>query len=260
MICLYPAGRLGHSIGDYAFALALRDRLKVPLYFPRIEQFEMFSIPWTVRMRNAANGALWHINRHLNPPLRIDHFEPFADYNLGNAVDNAYYCGYWSPMPYLGALEKRLRKQFRVNKKHVENFRRRTTHIPLNRLMVVGVRGGDYKGLAALGGNYYANALSRLRENAGMYYTMVVTDDQEYAKQVLPDWLRVDEVLILQPEFAFQVIMSAKIAVIANSTFHFWAAWLGRVQRVLAPTYFIGVPDLKWIPPDMPNYVPWEWV
>ena len=79
MITVYPAGLLGNIIGDYAFALALRYRLKVPLYFPMLKQFSIFRIPLHMRVQNATNGLRWRFMRLMKPPRRIDHFDPFVD-------------------------------------------------------------------------------------------------------------------------------------------------------------------------------------
>ena len=109
---------------------------------------------------------------------------------------------------------------------------------------IMHIRGGDYLEsrhrliLGVLNSDYYSCILEYLGKDLGKN-PIVVTDDVVHTQSVLP---KIDKMRILGPNQAnewesFQIIANSKLAVIANSTFSWWAGMvvLKRGGRLLAP-------------------------
>lgn len=100
---------------------------------------------------------------------------------------------------------------------------------------VLHVRGGDYlapeyvQRYHHLSGRYYQDAVARLRESRDIDRLSVVTDDPDYARQVLADIDGHIEFLEPATDIAdFATIRNADCAVVANSTFSVMARQLAR--------------------------------
>ena len=108
----------------------------------------------------------------------------------------------------------------------------------------IHIRGGDYLEarhrsiFGVLDSEYYCNVFRYLGRDMGKK-NLIITDDEAHAKKVLPN----SEIFeLLGPNQAnewesFQVMANSKLAVIANSTFSWWAGMitLRRGGRLIAP-------------------------
>lgn len=129
------------------------------------------------------------------------------------------------------------------------------------RPIIVHVRRGDYAKVdefGMLGASYYSSAIERMRDRGVMGPVWVFSDDPEQAAQVVDG-----EVIIGSSGAAEEMwAMSHGAAfVIANSTFGWWAAWMGSANSlgsavpqtpVIAPTpWFRTGPVIEGlIPPE----------
>ena len=106
---------------------------------------------------------------------------------------------------------------------------------------------------------YFAAALSRLPEPAGTRHYFVFSDDRKWPRDHLP--LDADHVTYVcelgerDPWEDLALMMSCKHFVIANSTFSWWAAWLGSSvdKCVVAPRRWLRnrlEPPQDLIPPE----------
>jgi hypothetical protein len=93
--------------------------------------------------------------------------------------------------------------------------------------VVVNVRGGDFRPRWLLKLKYYQWALSYLRDSEPR--PIIVTDDLDYAKSILPNYE------ILHTKDDFSILYHAKRLVCSNSTYCWWAAFLGQHDWVVAP-------------------------
>ena len=58
----------------------------------------------------------------------------------------------------------------------------------------------------------------------------------------------------------FQLLLNADVAIIANSTFSWWAAYLNpNIQKVFLPRDWLGFRINKLLPPGIFNRLPSHW-
>lgn len=103
-----------------------------------------------------------------------------------------------------------------------------------NDFISVHVRRGDYRwaNYNMLGREYYDRALSLLPD-LPIY---VFTDDPEAAKKAVPAY---DKIFSGDPFYDLNLMTYAKYAVIANSSFSWWGAWLSNAS-VISPAEWFG--------------------
>lgn len=114
-------------------------------------------------------------------------------------------------------------------------------------LCIINMRGGEYAGDSALflRRKYWLNAMKNMRLERPDMEFMIVTDDIEAAKKVLP------EVPAYHWELAkdYTTIKNACYLILSNSTFAFFPAFTSdTVQKIIAPKYWArhNVSDGYW--------------
>jgi hypothetical protein len=121
--------------------------------------------------------------------------------------------------------------------------------IDLNEVCVINVRGGEYRTIPAclLQPSYWKMAMERALEGRPSLKFVVVSDDPQYASSLFPGL----KVLPRDIGLNFYAVRTAKKRIIANSTFSWWAAWLGDWPIdgfTIAPKYWArwNVSDGYW--------------
>jgi hypothetical protein len=97
------------------------------------------------------------------------------------------------------------------------------------------------------------------REN---YRWIAVTDDPQYARQFVPPHFKI-EIISGKVLDDFQLLNSARIHIMANSTFSWWAAYLNPdpAARIMGPKYWFGhKPQHQFEAPEGIMHPAWEWV
>lgn len=141
--------------------------------------------------------------------------------------------GYFQDKFYLGQAEKLLL----LPELRLENLS--GPDVSTKDEVLVHVRGGDYTKLESFGClpiEYYRTALASMGPVNGV---LIITDDERHA-EVIRAGLTGYHIDVLPPNALSEVAViktffGAKRAVIANSSFSFWAAYLGAVQEVYFP-------------------------
>lgn len=116
----------------------------------------------------------------------------------------------------------------------------------------VHVRRGNYMGLPKMGlveVDYYSQALKLLRELEGTVNIVVFSDDLDLARILLspylpPKTLYVDVPVESRPIESLLLMSSADHVIIGNSSYSWWAAWLGNRlgRRVFCPRPWLDDP------------------
>lgn len=111
--------------------------------------------------------------------------------------------------------------------------------------VIVHFRGGDYlaSDMGTLGHDYYGQALRDYEE------VCVVTNDVEGARRFFNDDGYVSRHQVLNSGSAigdFLLLASARVLVMSNSTFSWWASELGEQSRIISPSPFFR--HLHWEP------------
>lgn len=243
---------LGNQMFQYAFAYALARRtgaevLIDPLFWGtslRKYQLEEFKVTNTKRMvsrvwdyilgfgprngRRFKDGYRQFLIRKKYQLIKEKQVMCY-DENLVSQTRPSFYMGFWQTPRYFEAYYEELKSQF-VRKKNISvqalDYQKR---IQEETSVALHIRRTDYvrqEGNAALGFEFYEEALNRMQDRLGAFQLFVFTDDKEFVKKnfKLREYVLVDKVCDLDE---FELMRQCDHHIIANSTFSWWAAYLG---------------------------------
>lgn len=243
---------LGNQMFQYAFAYALGKRtgarvLIDPLFWGtslRKYQLENFKVTNTKRMVSRGwdyllgfgprNGRrfkdryrqyLIKRNYQLIQEKQLMH----CDESLFNQTEPSFYMGFWQAPGYFEAYYEELKTQFVRKKSISKEAMDYQKEIQEGVSVALHIRRTDYVrqgGNAALGLEFYEEALRRMKERAGHFQLFVFTDDKEFVKEYfkLREYVLVEGIDDLDE---FELMRQCNHHIIANSTFSWWAAYLG---------------------------------
>lgn len=258
-------GGLGNQLFQYAFAWALKERTGAPVEldswhftFGHARPLDLQDMPIELPISPTVlpwwmkHGAATRITDRFPETTGrwLDvYFEPDRP-----GYDSRYlsrprriYHGYWQCPRYFDEHREELRRQFRFRDERDVLAELARIRPGWDRFIAVHIRRGDYLHpvIAAIHGmpelEYYRRERERLRAELGERRTVFFTDD--------PDWLRdesglLDDESVTAADFLngsreeFALMRRAKGLVISNSSFSWWAAYLGEPEMVIAPDYW----------------------
>ncbi len=178
------------------------------------------------------------------PIVKIDN----EDYDepedvLAQLEDNMQYSGFFQSERFFADLAAEVRAAFRLRPEHEEAFRARYADLLERPYVCCHVRGTDYATFAGgvvLPVSYYRKSLARLPPAPGTPIVFVGDNLDE----VRSAFGSLDGARFEQNEeiVDLQLLMHADTAVVSNSTFAWWGAWLNaRPEKlVLAPRHWVG--------------------
>lgn len=164
-----------------------------------------------------------------------------------NLPDNVYLRGYWQSEKYFQDVTKSLRDELMVRNDPSGRNRELLSRISATQSVAVHFRRGDYANnpeTSAYHGTpspeYYRQAISFLCERVENPFLYVFSDEPEWVKQNMAFSVPAEIVDHNPPEMGYEdlrLMSSCKHAIIANSSFSWWGAWLIRNpdKLVIAP-------------------------
>lgn len=179
-----------------------------------------------------------------------------------------YFDGYWQSWRYLEPIRKELLAEFKPRTQLSKKTQNVISQLHSCNSVFVGIRRGDYAAEKSHYGEceveYYRKALELLCRKIENPVFVFFSNDIEWVKiHMSPSVLGIEKMEILyrteeeiENDFEELFVMAAcKHAIIANSTFNFWGAWL-----ITNPDKVVIAPR-DWFKDDKPiDIVPDEWI
>jgi|GEM_PF-1390419 len=275
-------GGFGNQLFQYAFAWALKQRTQSEVALntwhyrlPDTRALELdrlqIELPLSaerrpVRMDSAP--ARWLLRRfpdRAGKLLSVHRESAMARYRAEYLADpRRFYHGYWQSPRYFDEYRDELRRQFEFKQPFDVRAALRRVRPDWGEFLAVHIRRGDYlrpagvelHGVTPL--DYFRESLVRLRSELNEMNTVYATDD--------PKWLReesglLDTESVLAADFLngpleeFVLMRESRGLVATNSTFSWWAAYLGDPEMTIVPRYWfrgvlttdLGIAPKGWI-------------
>ena len=266
MIIVSLKCQMGNQLFQYAFGTATAKRLHTtwlpflnsPYYPFKLHYFKLdpftqfvFSHP---RITRQYNRVCRKLTKHLiKQKVEENEWEP-----LGMLENNRYYDGFFQSERYFDQYAAIIRTRFQIKKTYRKAFEEKYGELFLShKTIVVHIRRKDYTlvGYDDIGGagialplTYYQKAFEQI-EHFNDYVVLFISDDIESIKHDFgekPNYRYEHNDAIVD----FQLIQHADIAIIANSTFAWWAAYLSQkpTAQIYAPAYWWGFKVKKEFP------------
>lgn len=179
-----------------------------------------------------------------------DKTEPWYKKQL-KQVTKGYFDGYWSFEDYFKEIRPILLEELELKDElKQENFLKIRNEVTNKNSVAIHIRRGDYISnqkfaqiFNQLPIDYYKKAVLKIEQSVKNPVFYVFSDDVEWVKTNFAGQIGVDLHFIADYEInadyiEFSLMKSCKHFIIANSTFSWWAAWLGGTEknkRVIAP-------------------------
>jgi hypothetical protein len=278
MVIVRLTGGLGNQMFQYAAGRALADRLGAELlldtrafkhalalnaYTRRAYALAPFKL--RARLATAADLKRWPVwvveigmrLRFVRPLFRRWHFEAGISYDpsILTLCEPVCLVGYWQSERYFIEIADRIRADFTLRQPLAGANAALLELARSERSVGLHVRRGDFvnlndasqvHGLCSV--DYYRRAISLVRDRCPECRFLVFSDDPQWARAELP--LDPSAVFVAgndaNPEQDLALMSACKHHIIANSSFSWWAGWLGYSpdQLVIAPAPWYASPKL----------------
>ena len=255
MIVTRIIGGLGNQMFQYAagrsLALANGCQLKLDIsgydnYGLRAYELEIFNIKAEVaskkqvlRLSGMQSRLVHFVRRKLTWEKRTHFIERNFNFNSAffNMTSPVYLDGYWQSYKYFESYAAQIREELTFVKPIVGRNAELAKQISQVNAISIHVRRGDYVSHQAtnkvhgfLGIEYYKEAIRRILNEVSAPYFFIFSDDLAWAKDNLG---LVDNVTFVAHNTGLNSYEDLRLMslcqhhVIANSSFSWWAAWLG---------------------------------
>lgn len=282
-------GGLGNQMFQYAFAVMLKEKYKQQVkmdlsayqhnsnlaHMPRINKMKVslerasseecaeyclypqkdYASKWLYRS-SILMEALFNKKYYYEFDCKFKNIDALLNYD--------YYDGYWQSWKYVHSVEAILRTAFTPLMPLTKKAEDDVKQIKKENAIFIGVRKGDYTSTfrakweyGSFDSIYYRNAMNYICDRLVNPIFYVFSNDIEWVKRHL-DFSGFNIVYRENDEqtddFEELVIMGhCKHAIIVNSTFHWWGAWLisNPEKIIIAPAeWFANKKEINIIPPE----------
>jgi hypothetical protein len=257
-------GRLANQMFQYASLKGIAKHREYDFMVPPKEVFgrkdpmvkgDLFNLYDIFKIEENNKVGLSH-----NPVLQ-ERIHEFDLELFTNCPDNVDLLGYYQTYKYFEHIEEEIRYDFSFTPElqsdchqcYNENFGDGET-------IALHIRRGDYISnpnhpLQSI--TYYKKALKEMPSNLPV---IVFTDDAEWCKEqkiFAPDRFFISEGNASDADLCLMAMCNYHI--IANSSFSWWGAWLGRSEKIIAPKNWFGGECVNKSVKDM-EFGNWSWL
>lgn len=262
VINLYLCGGLGNQLFEYAYArsLALRSgaRLQIDTVsffeldhrYKRTCQLDAFSLPDDVELIRKKPFCS-HLRRRMNTLLsRGKSLEEarmvkdpwprgfYPEHAKWTAQRDLSLLGYWQCEGYFTAYAEQIRKDLSFSASVAPERKQIVAEIRSSESVAIHVRRVDYSPVLDM--SYYALAIKEARSTLTSPRFFVFSDDPDWWREhgEMGDDVEIVEDVGLPDTEDFKLMCQCQHYIIANSSFSWWAAWLGSGEdgSVYAPS------------------------
>lgn len=272
MIVVKLQGGLGNQIFQYAFARAISQRngVEFALDTQALENGE------GITKRHYALEPFAMNPRLLNPEESLNLTKEYSlykeDYRSPQEQmaafprDNCYFNGYWQNEAYFRDFADNIRSDLGLRlpiSERAQNFR---SDIKAGPSIAVQVRRGDYVSnkkvaniLGAHSRDYYIAGVQKIVKVTGATRAFIFSDDIDWCKTNLH--FGIEAIFVsgngLYDHEELHLLGSAEHAVISNSSFGWWGAWLieNSNKMIVAPRFWYRDPKMNERSPVLPEWI-----
>lgn len=245
-------GRMGNQMFQYVFAVNTSKKFKTFFLIMPKEKFELikyFKLDFLTRL--CYNKFIFRFYRFI--VARVFLFQYIFQNNEGSIElnNNKCYRGFFQSEDYFVNSKEVIQNKFKIKKEWEKKYIEKYYSIfnESDKIIVMHIRRTDYVNFGDdhVGGknltlpmSYYDNCLN-LINNLEEYKIVCISDDINFVKNYFKE--RVNYFFLKNEAIIdFQIILNAEIAIIANSSFSWWAAYLNNKKNkiIYAPKYWFG--------------------
>lgn len=185
------------------------------------------------------------IEKEINKDYYFERDRSYID--PAKILDYKYYDGYWQSWKYVEEIEQHLRNEIKPRDQLSDKTRKIIEEISNKNAVFLGVRRGDYlankkarKHFGSFNQDYFDKAIEIIKKNVKNPVLYIFSNDISWVKENLifdcETIYRENEDQVSDLEELF-IMSSCKHAIIVNSTFYWWGAWLinNKNKVVIAP-------------------------
>jgi hypothetical protein len=192
------------------------------------------------KCENYLKNIFRNLNFSDNLFIKNQYREPFYHYKKIEYKSNMCLIGYFQSEKYFSKHANVIREVFSIDEYSLRIIKQKYEEILKKEPISIHVRRGDYIKYEDFHPpcslEYYNKAMKQFPENSTF---LVFSDDIEWCKQnfVGENFWFVDG---NEDYIDLYLMFLCKSAIIANSSFSWWGAWLGKADKVIAPNKWFG--------------------
>lgn len=285
-IIVHFTGGLGNQLFQYAAGRALTNQVNGSTLFWYFEDHyplakRVFSLSaLNVQLERASEddiarigperGVTRRVKRILGLKLEASVWREKRDFcfdkDFFTIRNDSYLIGFWQSYKYFDSIRTKLLNEIKLKEKTIRFDLLRRSIVESNNAVAVHIRRSDYllkgSGFQALPLEYYENALKRISEVLKDFHLWLFTDDVDWLRDSFCtklgslQWSIVSGTGFSDVE-EMMLMASCNHAVIANSSFGWWGAWLiPHVDKiVIAPHRWTSNSSI-----DTQDLIPPKWI
>jgi hypothetical protein len=227
-------GRLGNQMFQYSVCRIISEKLNYNFYIPE----KVHDSAEKQHIKNFFhNLELGTKDGEIKFVIQEDHTCQVFNPNFFLVEDFTKFIGFFQSPKYFKGYEEKIKSWFQHEPSEiVDNFLKK---YDTNKYCYIHLRGTDYKNhnLFFLNKDYYNKAIDKINSIAPNLSFIVFTDDLKTSKEMFPEFECFSHADMM---IDFQLLKNAKFNIIPNSTFSWWAAWLGKKNIVIAPNNWLN--------------------